>query len=99
MSNRKRDVVIRNFYACTPAMAEKQMAEMNMCGGMLDDLKARCRFSTDSCVYRIKCPYSGSKDGWVCSGIHRFHNRVCCEYNCQPPVAGRKDVTDYRRFA
>lgn len=70
-----------------------------MCGGMLNDLKAKCRFSVNSCVYRIKCPYQAEQEGWVCKGIHKFTNRVCCEYDCQPLANMRKDVTAYKNFA
>lgn len=86
--NKKRDLIVRDFYTCNKKEADFAMSELSRCKGQLNYYHADCKFSTSSCVYRVTCPYDTSVGYWKCKGLHRFHNMVCCTYKCSLPKKG-----------
>jgi len=79
------DLPIRDLFTCNDALKNYALAEMQRCGGVMNDFRAICKFRKSSCAYIVSCPYAQKYHYWLCKGKHNFTNMFCCEYECTRP--------------
>jgi len=81
----KRDVQIRDFVfmGCSQVDTDNTLSELNNCNGVINNMKATCRFRTSSCTYRVHCNYDQNQGAHVCRGSHDLNSIICCTYRCE----------------